>query len=300
MDIELDGLISYEEGNGLIFESEEPLYILANRENYDFKYSNKINNHYYNNPLLDRILVERNGIAVVSTVEEIQGKFFTNITVLIDTSLDNLTLMNLFRTVSETISTTSWDVNALNKNRLDNQLGNFYNTIFIACRKKSEVSLPFDISLFYEVKEIVDEALRQSFKVLGYPRNIVKYLRDANISLDIIEDVARKVTTKDITHNVFVNQLENILDDVNIVAYIVAIIRLEEDYNNERIVIKNNTNIENTANILCLNMVNQIAGKEAVSVFNKIKDDLNLLEFEPFTKGIVMALVSGCIVKLDL
>ena len=250
MDIELDGIISYEEGNGLIFESEEPLYILANRENYDFKYSNKINNHYYNNPLLDRILVERNGIAVVSTVEEIQGKFFTNITVLIDTSLDNLTLMNLFRTVSETISTTSWDVNALNKNRLDNQLGNFYNTIFIACRKKSEVSLPFDISLFYEVKEIVDEALRQSFKVLGYPRNIVKYLRDANISLDIIEDVARKVTTKDITHNVFVNQLENILDDVNIVAYIVAIIRLEEDYNNERIVIKNNTNIENTANIL--------------------------------------------------
>ena len=300
MDIELDGIISYEEGNGLIFESEEPLYILANRENYDFKYSNKINNHYYNNPLLDRILVERNGIAVVSTVEEIQGKFFTNITVLIDTSLDNLTLMNLFRTVSETISTTSWDVNALNKNRLDNQLGNFYNTIFIACRKKSEVSLPFDISLFYEVKEIVDEALRQSFKVLGYPRNIVKYLRDANISLDIIEDVARKVTTKDITHNVFVNQLENILDDVNIVAYIVAIIRLEEDYNNERIVIKNNTNIENTANILCLNMVNQIAGKEAVSVFNKIKDDLNLLEFEPFTKGIVMALVSGCIVILDL
>lgn len=300
MDIELDGIISYEEGNGLIFESEEPLYILANRENYDFKYSNKINNHYYNNPLLDRILVERNGIAVVSTVEEIQGKFFTNITVLIDTSLDNLTLMNLFRTVSETISTTSWDVNALNKNRLDNQLGNFYNTIFIACRKKSEVSLPFDISLFYEVKEIVDEALRQSFKFLGYPRNIVKYLRDANISLDIIEDVARKVTTKDITHNVFVNQLENILDDVNIVAYIVAIIRLEEDYNNERIVIKNNTNIENTANILCLNMVNQIAGKEAVSVFNKIKDDLNLLEFEPFTKGIVMALVSGCIVKLDL
>ena len=87
---------------------------------------------------------------------------------------------------------------------------------------------------------------------------------------------------------------------MNIVAYIVAIIRLEEDYNNERIVIKNNTNIENTANILCLNMVNQIAGKEAVSVFNKIKDDLNLLEFEPFTKGIVMALVSGCIVKLDL
>lgn len=300
MDIELDGIISYEEGNGLIFESEEPLYILANRENYDFKYSNKINNHYYNNPRLDRILVERNGIAVVSTVEEIQGKFFTNITVLIDTSLDNLTLMNLFRTVSETISTTSWDVNALNKNRLDNQLGNFYNTIFIACRKKSEVSLPFDISLFYEVKEIVDEALRQSFKVLGYPRNIVKYLRDANISLDTIEDVARKVTTKDITHNVFVNQLENILDDVNIVAYIVAIIRLEEDYNNERIVIKNNTNIENTANILCLNMVNQIAGKEAVSVFNKIKDDLKLLEFEPFTKGIVMALVSGCIVKLDL
>lgn len=304
MDIEMEGVTAYEEGNGLIFQSENPLYILANRENYDFKYETRINNHYYNNPALERVLVERNGIAVVTTVEEIQGKFFTNITVLIDTALDNLTLMNLFRTVVETISTTSWDVDALNKNRLDNELGNFYNTIFIACRRKSDVALPFDISLFYEVKEIAEEALRESFKALGYPRNIVKYLADCNVSLDDMEKLAVDLSNKDKTaiQNNFRNQLIHTLEDISIIAYIVEIIRLEEDYKHQRIadIDFDINSAKHISEFMGSIIAKHIAGEDALSDFKKFNENSSgiLNELEPFTRSMVLGLIAGCLTDL--
>ena len=154
--------------NGIIIKSENPFYVLANRDNFDFQYINEFDNHYYNQPNLERILVERDGISIITTVEFFEKKFFTNISVLLDVELDNITLLNIYRTVIETISTVSWQVNAINKDDLSNKLGNYYNMIYIACTGKSEKIISFDISLFYEIKELVEEALTKSFKNLGY------------------------------------------------------------------------------------------------------------------------------------
>ena len=43
--------------------------------------------------------------------------------------------------------------------------------IYIACKGKSDKIISFDISLFYEVKELVGEALTKSFSNLGYFKN---------------------------------------------------------------------------------------------------------------------------------
>ena len=98
-------------------------------------------------------------------------EFQVNITVLLDVQLDNITLLNIYRTVTETISTISWQVNAINRDDLSNKLGNYYNMIYIACKGKSDKIISFDISLFYEVKELVGEALTKSFSNLGYFKN---------------------------------------------------------------------------------------------------------------------------------
>ncbi|MBE6485397.1 MAG: hypothetical protein E7Z85_00965 [Methanosphaera stadtmanae] len=168
MKVNMDGVTVSKKGNGIIFKSENPFYILANRDYFDFKYINEFDNHYYNQPNLERILVEKDGISIISTVEFFEKKFFTNITVLLDVDLDNVTLLNIYRTVIETISTVSWQVNAINKDELSNKLGNYYNMIYIACTGKSEKIISFDISLFYEVKELVEDALTKSFNNLGY------------------------------------------------------------------------------------------------------------------------------------
>ena len=68
----------------------------------------------------------------------------------------------------KTISTVSWQVEAINQDDLSNKLGNYYNMVYIACEDKSDKIISFDISLFYEVKELVSEALYKSFKNLGY------------------------------------------------------------------------------------------------------------------------------------
>ncbi|MDD6286278.1 hypothetical protein [Candidatus Methanosphaera massiliense] len=167
MELEMNGVIAYEKYNGLVIESEEPLYVLANRKGYDFKYATKFDNHYYNNPSLKRFKIEKDGILVISTVEYLEKKYFTNISLILDVKLDNLTMINLYRTVVESIASTSWMANAINKDKLDNKVGNFYNIIFIACRSEADVNISFDISLFYEVKELVNEALEKSFDNLN-------------------------------------------------------------------------------------------------------------------------------------
>lgn len=168
MDVNMDGVSISKKGNGILIQSQTPFYVLANRDYFDFQYITEFDNHYYNNENLERILVERNGISVITTVEYFENKFFTNITILLDVKLDNITLLNIYRTAVETISTVSWQVNAINRDDLSNKLGNYYNMIYVACRGESEKLIAFDISLFYEVKELLEEALTSSFEKLGY------------------------------------------------------------------------------------------------------------------------------------
>lgn len=168
LDVNMDGVSISKKGNGILIQSQTPFYVLANRDYFDFQYVTEFDNHYYNNENLERILVERNGISVITTVEYFENKFFTNITILLDVKLDNITLLNIYRTAVETISTVSWQVNAINRDDLSNKLGNYYNMIYVACRGESEKLIAFDISLFYEVKELLEEALTSSFEKLGY------------------------------------------------------------------------------------------------------------------------------------
>lgn len=168
LDVNMDGVRISKKGNGILIQSQTPFYVLANRDYFDFQYVTEFDNHYYNNENLERILVERNGISVITTVEYFENKFFTNITILLDVKLDNITLLNIYRTAVETISTVSWQVNAINRDDLSNKLGNYYNMIYVACRGESEKLIAFDISLFYEVKELLEEALTSSFEKLGY------------------------------------------------------------------------------------------------------------------------------------
>ncbi len=168
LDVNMDGVRISKKGNGILIQSQTPFYVLANRDYFDFQYITEFDNHYYNNENLERILVERHGISVITTVEYFENKFFTNITILLDVKLDNITLLNIYRTAVETISTVSWQVNAINRDDLSNKLGNYYNMIYVACRGESEKLIAFDISLFYEVKELLEEALTSSFEKLGY------------------------------------------------------------------------------------------------------------------------------------
>lgn len=167
----MDGVNISKRGNGIIIQSQSPFYVLANRDNFDFRYISEFDNHYYNLENLERILVEKDGISVITTVEFFENKFFTNITILLDVELDNITLLNIYRTAVETISTVSWQVNAINRDELSNKLGNYYNMIYVACRGESEKIIAFDISLFYEVKELLEEALTKSFEKIGYTKN---------------------------------------------------------------------------------------------------------------------------------
>ncbi len=308
MDIKNKDILAYERDNGLIIESKTPMYVLSNREGYDFKYAGSFDSHYLNNPDLERVLVEKDGISVISTTELLNGKFFTNISVLFDTELDNITMMNIYRTVVETISSTSWDVDAKNDDDLDNYTGNFYNIVFIACKSKSDVALSFDISLFYEVKELVEKALRKSFDMLGYPRDIIKYMEDMGITIDAMEDAAMELVvdsdvSEDEIREKFRKTLLHALEDINVISYLDAALRLEEDYENYRI---RGVNVDDDPaylymdEIMGMAIANQIAGTKALFNF-RIYDTKKpgiLGVLGPSTDDIIGGLIAGCMSKV--
>ena len=166
MEINLDGISVEKYFTGLLFKSKTPLFILANRDDYDFVYSNEFDNHYLNNQNIDVFSLEEDGIYVASSVEIIDGKYFTNVSVILDVKLDTFTITNIFKTCVEAISYVSWTKEAFNDDQLYNDVGNYYNTIFVACRGRLEKTLAFDISLYYQLKELLNDALTKSFDYL--------------------------------------------------------------------------------------------------------------------------------------
>ncbi len=308
MNIEMENITAYNKENGLVIESQEPMYILANRKGYDFTYANSFDSHYFNNPDLERVVIHEDGITVISTSEILNGKFFTNISVLLDTDLDNITMMNIYRTVVETISSTSWDVDARNDDKLDNATGNYYNIVFIACRSKSDVSLSFDISLFYEVKDLVDKALRKSFDMLGYPRDIIKYMEDMGITIDAMEDAAMELVvgvdeSEEEIRAKFRKTLLHALEDINVISYLDAALRLEEDYQHYRI---RGVNVDDDPaylymdEIMGMAIANQISGTKALFNF-RIYDTKKpgiLGVLGPSADDIIGGLIAGCMSKV--
>lgn len=166
MDVKMDNLEIFEENDGLTINCEEPLYIFANIKGYDFKFNRQFTSHFLNNTQNKRFIVEREDILVVSSVEFFDKRYFTNVSLIINTDLDNIALINIYKTVVETISTTLYENNLSNLDLLTNKLGNYYNVIFVASTGKSEIDVPFDLSLYYEVKEVVEEALNKSLMEL--------------------------------------------------------------------------------------------------------------------------------------
>ncbi|MCD7781690.1 MAG: phosphatidylglycerophosphatase A [Methanosphaera sp.] len=308
MDLNMEGITAYTKVNGLIVESEEPLYILSNRSGYDFKYSRGFDSHYLNDDTLERVVISEDGITVISSVEYLSDKFFTNISILFDTELDNISLLNIYRTVTESITSTSWNNDAINKDELDNMVGNYYNTIFIACRSKADHEIPFDITLYYQTKELVNKAITKSLDMLGYPRDIIKYMEDMGITLDAMEDAAMELVVgvdepEEETRKKFRKTLLHALDDINVISYLVAALRLEEDYEHHRI---RGVNVDDDPaylymdEIMGMAIANQIAGTKAIFNF-KIYDQNKpgiLGVLGPSADDIIGGLIAGCMSKI--
>ncbi len=298
-----------EKNNGLVFNSKKPLYVLANRSGFDFKNVTEFDNHYLNNSELEPVIKSANGITVVATVELIKDKFYTNVSMFFDAELDNISIINLYRTIIETISTSSWDVDAINKDELDNELGNFYNTIFIACTGKSEKELPFDISLFYDAKDLLDKTLREALDKLGYPKDVIKYMESMGVTIDSMVDAGMAMVvgvddqTEDEIREQLRKQIFHALEDINVISYLVAAIRLEEDYEHHRI---RGINVDDDPaylymdEIMGMAIANQIAGTKAIFNFKRYDEAkpgvLGVLG--PSVDDIIGGLIAGCMSKI--
>lgn len=291
MKIKIDGINISKIENGIQITSEEDMYILGNIHGYDFRNKKSFNNHYSNNPELKRVIVQRHGISVISTIEKFKDKFFTNISVLLDVKLDNITMLYIYNTIHQTISTTLYKNNAISKDKLDNELGNFYNVVYIACRGKADKYLPYDISLFYEVKEILDEALNKSLKYINYPQNITETLKDYHITN--LEKTAEKIC-ENINMDKFKKQLQQAIENPDTIAYLNMCLHLIDDTKNQAID-ELQDNKPNYKQLISKNLAKTMTTENITQTLNKIYE---ILPHKSIEDNIKIGLITGILTNM--
>ena len=294
IDIDIEGIKVSQADNGLKIEScSDPFYIFGNITGYDFKSNHSFYNHYLNDPINKQVKVERNGIAVIASVEYFNEKFFVNISAILDTKLDNMALLYAYNAILQTISTTQWDENAIATSKIDNELGNFYNIVFVACRGEPEKVIPFDISLFYELKEITQEAISLSLKQIGYPKDITHFLNLKGRTVDDMCNVA-SVIDSSIDIDKFKDILLDALDDSNVIQLIDGALCIDEDISRSRI-----RSIDKKAGVMNetigLILARYIAGGDLKFSFNEYQNIDQLSNITSKTSDVILGLIIGCL-----
>lgn len=296
IDIDIEDVCISQADNGLKIESSaDPFYIFGNITGYDFKSHKSFYNHYLNDPTNKQVKVERNGIAVIASVEYFNEKFFVNISAILDTKLDNMALLYAYNAVLQTISTAQWDENAIATSKIDNELGNFYNIVFVACRGEPEKVIPFDISLFYELKEITQEAVSLSLKQIGYPKDITHFLKLKGITVDDMCHIA-SIINPDVDVNNFKDILVDVLNDSNVIQFIDGALCIDEDIRRNRIRSIGETSHE-MKQTMGLILAHYLAGEDLKFNLDDYQNMDELSHITSKTSDVILGLIIGCLSK---
>ncbi|MDO5850959.1 MAG: phosphatidylglycerophosphatase A [Methanobacteriaceae archaeon] len=306
----IEGVDLVKTDDGLIVKSKEDLYILGNLDGYCFKYHDSFQNHYndFANEFHPGIVVEDDMCAIV-TIDYIKSSFFINASLIIDAKLDNNMMLNIFRIITESISTSLWDVDAISKNKLDNQLGNFYNISFVACKGENKNTVSPDLSLNYSVKTVISKAVKKALANFGYPKDIMGFIEGIGVTLDDMVEAGMELIVDvdpeeyDKLKDKLAKQIIHSLKDINVVSYLIAAIRLEEDYDHYRI---KGINVDDDPaylymdEIMGMAIANQISGTKAIfnfTIYDKKKPGI-LSKLGPSVDDIIGGLIAGCVSKI--
>ncbi|OED30561.1 phosphatidylglycerophosphatase [Methanosphaera sp. WGK6] len=133
-------------------------------------------------------------------------------------------------------------------------------------------------------------------------------MEDIGVTLENMEDAAMELVVgvdedEKIIREKFRKQLLHSLEDINVISYLVAAIRLEEDYEHYRI---REVNVDDDPaylymdEIMGMAIANQIAGTKAIFNF-KLYDEKKpgiLSVLGPSVDDIIGGLIAGCMSKI--
>jgi alpha-ribazole phosphatase CobZ len=235
-------------------------------------------------------------------------RLFMSILVLVDSDLNKKTLLKLFKATIDAKNAALWDMGVINHFSFDPLDLEDNESILIASKGSiDEVTSNESYILIKNVQTAVRKAIKESLSNCGFPKDVLAYMNDVGIGVDDLVDAGMEMVvgvekTQEIRDKLK-KQIYHSLDDLNVVSFIIAGIRLEEDYEKHRV---HGVDVDDdpaylySDEVFGMSVANQIAGTKAIFNFKRYDEAKPgiISKLGPVLDDVFAGLIAGCMSKV--
>lgn len=231
-----------------------------------------------------------------------------NTIVLLNEKLSYKTLLDFFMIATEAKTAALCDLDLKDSYSGDIAIDIVNDSTIIACvGEKTSENMENNIQLQFLAGKCVREATRKAIKKYGFSRTILDFIDDLGVEIQDLVDAGMELCVGVAITDDLCMKLEKeilkALKDINVVSFIIAGARLEEDYAKKKI---HGINIDDDPaflyadEVMGMAIANQIAGTKAIFNFKRydeVKPGI-IGELGPILDDVFAGIVAGCMSKI--
>lgn len=228
-----------------------------------------------------------------------------NIILIINKNLSYKSILNSYSCAERAKVAALWDLDVRSPSG-DLATGNLNDSLIVACTGKDNKEID-DEELQILVMKCVREATKKSILNSGYKKEVLDYIESVGITIEDLVDAGMElcvgVEKSEDLYKKLHNQILKSLEDLNVVSFIIAGIRLEEDYAKHRVT---GINVDDdpaylySDEVFGMSVANQIAGTKAIFNFKRYDEEKPgiISTLGPVLDDIFAGLIAGCMSKI--
>lgn len=228
-----------------------------------------------------------------------------NIILLINKDLSYRSILNSYSCAERAKIAALWDLDVRNSSG-DLDTGNPHDSLIVACTGKDNREID-DTELQTLVIKCVREATKKSILNSGFKKDVLDYIEGAGVKIEDLVDAGMElcvgVEKSEELYKKLHEQILKSLKDLNVVSFIIAGIRLEEDYAKHRVTgidVDDDPAYLYSDEVFGMSVANQIAGTKAIFNFKRYDEEKPGIigELGPVLDDIFAGLIAGCMSKI--
>ena len=233
---------------------------------------------------------------------------FLSIIVFVNNDLDSKTLTKLFKSAIDAKNAALWDMGVINHFSFDPINLEDNESIIVAGTGSADILASELVSeLVISVQKSVRDSIKNALSRCGFPKDVLGYMKDVGVEVDDLVDAGMMLVvgveeTQEIREKLRM-QIYHSLDDLNVVSFIIAGIRLEEDYEKHRVLgvdIDDDPAYLYSDEVFGMSIANQIAGTKAIFNFKRYDEAKPgiISKLGPVLDDVFAGLIAGCMSKI--
>ncbi len=226
-----------------------------------------------------------------------------NIILLINKNLSYKSILNSYSCAERAKVAALWDLDVRSSSG-DLATGNLHDSLIVACTGDIDED---NAELQYLVMKCVRKATKMAILNSGFKKAVLDFIESAGVKIEDLVDAGMElcvgVEKSEELYKKLHAQILKSLEDLNVVSFIIAGIRLEEDYAKHRV---HGINVDDdpaylySDEVFGMSVANQIAGTKALFNFKRYDEEKPGIigKLGPVLDDIFAGLIAGCMSKI--